>query len=71
MDKIKSKYSKDTELGDCVNSAYTDLQILLKDAFIKISRLPHQLTFDELYSLFECYDWQDIFNILEELENNS
>jgi hypothetical protein len=69
MDKIKSKYSKDTELWECINSAYTDLQILLKDTFINISKLPHQLTFAEFYSLFENYDWQDIFNILEELEN--
>jgi hypothetical protein len=68
MDKIKSKYSKDTELWECINSAYTDLQILLKDTFINISKLP-QLTFAEFYSLFENYDWQDIFNILEELEN--
>jgi hypothetical protein len=69
LGKIKSKYLKDTEIQDCVNSAYTDLQILLHDAFIKVSELPNQLTLNELYSLFECYDWQDIFNILEELEN--
>ncbi len=69
MKKINSEYSKDAELRDCVNSAYTDLQALLKDTFIHISRLPNQLTFDELFSLFGCYDWQDIFNTLEELEN--
>lgn len=69
MKKINSKYLKDAELTECVNSAYTDLQILLQGAFINISKLPNQLTLVELFTLFQSYDWQDIFDQLEELEN--
>jgi len=69
MKRDRTRYSKDTELMDCVNSAYNDLQILLKDSFINLSRLPYQLTLVQFSSLFICYDWQDIFNSLEELEN--
>ena len=69
MKKIKSINSKESEIQECINSAYADLQILLQGAFIKISRLPNQLTLAELFTLFQSYDWQDIFNQLEELEN--
>jgi hypothetical protein len=71
MKRIKSKYSKDPELRECINSAYTDLHILLQGAFINISKLPNQLTIIEFTSLFENYDWNDLFNKLEELENLS
>ena len=69
MKKIDSKYSKDAELTECVNSAYNDLQILLQGAFINVSKLPHQLTYDQLFSLFEMYDWNDLFNEFEKIEN--
>jgi hypothetical protein len=69
MKKISLKYSKDSELTECVNSAYDDLQILLQDAFINVSKFPHQLTYDQFFSLFESYDWQNIFNQFEQLEN--
>ncbi len=69
MKKINVKNSKDTELIECVNSAYNDLQILLQGAFINVSKLPNQLTYDQLFSLFENYDWNDIFNMLEQIED--
>lgn len=69
MKKIKSEYSKEAELWECLNSAYADLQILLQGTFINISKLPNQLTFLEFQSLFKKYDWNDIFNMLDELEN--
>ena len=69
MKKISSKYSSDAELTECLNSAYKDIQILLQDAFINVSKLPNQLTFIELSIVFERYDWNDIFNKFEELEN--
>jgi hypothetical protein len=69
MKKIKSIYSKESEIQECINSAYNDLQILLQGAFLNIGKLPNQLTYDELFTLFESYDWNDLFNKLEELEN--
>ncbi len=69
MKKINSKHSTDSELIDCINSAYNDLQILLQGAFINVSKLPQQLTYKQLFSLFESYDWNDLFDKLEELEN--
>jgi len=71
MKKIKSKYSKDSELLECIHSAYTDLHILLQGAFINISKLPNQLTIIEFSSLLETYDWNDIFDNLEKLENET
>lgn len=71
MKKDLSKHSTDAELKDCINSAYTDLQILLQGAFGNISKLPNQITICEFITLFENYDWNDIFNGLEELENAS
>jgi hypothetical protein len=71
MKRIKSKNSKDAELQECINSAYTDLHILLQGAFINISKLPNQLTIIEFTSLFENYDWNDIFDNLERLENET
>lgn len=71
MNKTKSKYPNDSELTECINSAYTDLQILLQGVFGNISKLPSQITNCEFITLFENYDWNDIFNRLEELENAS
>jgi hypothetical protein len=69
MKKIKSKYSKDSEIQECINSAYNDLQILLQGAFINIGKLPNQLTIIDFTTLFERYDWNDIFNMFEQIEN--
>jgi hypothetical protein len=61
----------EADLKDCLSSAHTDLQILLKDIFTNLAQLSGQLTIYDLYSLFKFNDWNDIFNQLEELENNS
>lgn len=64
-----SNYQDDKILLECIKSAYEDLQVLLQWVFTNINKHPNQLTFSELFSLFICYDWNDIFNHLEELEN--
>jgi len=69
MKKIKSINSKESEIQECINSAYADLQILLQGAFINVSKLPNQLSIIEFNSLFENYDWNNIFNTFEQIEN--
>ena len=68
MKKIKSINSKESEIQECINSAYADLQILLQGAFINVSKLPNQLSIIEFNSLFENYDWNNIFNTFEQIE---
>jgi len=59
------KYDADTLA--CIQSAYGDLQLMIKDIFTNIYAIPDQLSFEDFIFLFKKYDWQDIIDKVEEV----
>ena len=62
--KSIKKYDADTMV--CIQSAYEDLQLMIKEIFTNIKSIPDQLSFEQFITLFEKYDWQDIIYMIEE-----
>jgi len=58
-----------SDIGICLCSAFKDLQSMIKDVFVYFGMVPNQLSFEEFTSLFGKYDWQDIIDKIEELDN--
>ena len=56
-------------MDKCLESAYEDLQLMIEEVFINVSKMPGQLSFPEFVYLFEKYDWKDLIDALEELDN--
>jgi hypothetical protein len=69
MNRVIAKYQDDLELHECVKSAFTDFQILLNEVFVNLRGCTNQLDIDGLFILFVRYDWRDIVDIIQELDN--
>ncbi len=70
MNKNIAKYQDDSEIYECINSAYVDFQVLLNEVFQNLSYTGCQIDIEELFNIFVRYDWQDILEIVEDLNNN-
>lgn len=68
--KIISKLNACSDIDICMHSAYEDLQLMIKDIFTNVGLIQPQLSFKELSSLFERYDWQDIIDKIEDINYN-
>jgi hypothetical protein len=58
-------------LEKCLMSAYSDFQELIKNVFLTLSGYDQSLSFIELKCLFVNYDWKDILDAVEYLDNNT
>lgn len=67
--KATSKPNVNSDINICIHSAFEDLQLMIRDIFTNVGKIQPQLSFKEFVSLFERYDWQDIMDKIEELEN--
>ncbi|MHA1981094.1 MAG: hypothetical protein ACTSXN_08390 [Promethearchaeota archaeon] len=52
----------------CLQSGYEDIQLMIKEVLINVSKIPCQLSYPEFVYLFEKYDWKDIIEAIEELD---
>ena len=56
-------------MDKCLESAYDDLQLMISEIFIKVKSIPNQMSYENFAILFETYDWENIIDALEELDN--
>ena len=73
MKKIRVLYYrlfKRAIIDNCLDSAYEDVNSLIENVFTNIGRHGFKLTYEELVYLFDKYDWKDIIDALEEVENS-
>ncbi len=72
MRKIKVIYYRifrPSIMEKCLQSAHEDIQSLVDNIFTNLAQHGFKVTYGELIYLFERYDWKDIIDAMEEVEN--
>jgi hypothetical protein len=70
LKKIKNveSYERDEE-KELETIAFKEIKTIIRETLPKVASIPKQLSYEEFKSLYAKYEWQDIINKIEELED--
>ena len=67
--KIKLKKKENSNIQNWTIKAHEKLLNIIKRDYSKVNLIPHKISIDEFKELFSKYDWEDIMDKCEALEN--